>query len=269
MPQASAFVTALRYAEAKARMGNLRFVHLTARIKADLRWWQRAADLTSCRNASILQTKVTAARVLHGDAGTEWGLGGYDGTTFYKAKHTPDVLRAAMRHKRHSSKFLELFNVLVMARIYSADWTGQHVSVSVDNHALPRACERLTSRSRTECAILHEIAMLQIRDGWTWDVTWIPRSRRSRRPVQKRHAALLRSRPSRLLRATCANQRHARTVRRRRRNTLCAAVRQRTRCHGRQPATSSVIQATGRAPGARHAGVLPRSATADHIDIDE
>ena len=175
MPQASAFVTALRYAETKARMENLRFVHLTARIKADLRWWQRAADLTSCRNASILQTKVTAARVLHGDAGTEWGLGGYDGTTFYKAKHTPDILRAAMRHKRHSSKFLELFNVLVMARIYSADWTGQHVSISVDNHALPRACERLTSRSRTECAMLHEIAMLQIRDGWTWEVTWIPR----------------------------------------------------------------------------------------------
>ena len=153
MPQASAFVTALRYAEAKARMGNLRFVHLTARIKADLRWWQRAADLTSCRNASILQTKVTAARVLHGDAGTEWGLGGYDGTTFYKAKHTPDVLRAAMRHKRHISKFLELFNVLVMARMYPADWTGQHVSVSVDNHALPRACESRPGPAHTLSAL--------------------------------------------------------------------------------------------------------------------
>ena len=176
IPQAAPFVTALRYMADEAATKHLKFIRITARVRQDLSWWQQAiATHMAPGGTSILPRKVQAVHTLSADAGTEWGLGAHDDEHFYKAKHTKEVLDAAMRKKHHSSKFLELFNLLVMARVMSVHWEGKHVAVNVDNYALPRTLRRMTSPNAVESAMLREIALLQIQHHWSWTVTWIPR----------------------------------------------------------------------------------------------
>ena len=176
VPQAAPFVTALRFATTAAQRNGHAHVRVTERVRADLNWWREVvASGSAAKGVSILQGGATIAHTLHADAGTEWGLGAYDAEHFYKAKHTPQILAAAKRRKAHSSKFLELFNLLVMARVFSSKWRGKHVAVAVDNRSLPNATRRLTSPSPIECMMLREIALLQIKHGWTWEVSWIPR----------------------------------------------------------------------------------------------
>ena len=89
----------------EARAKRHKFVRLTARVRDDLQWWQRALKTGfSSEGVSIMQRDLIAVRTVKADAGTEWGLGAHDDSCFYKAKHTQQVLSAAMRKSHHSSQ---------------------------------------------------------------------------------------------------------------------------------------------------------------------
>ena len=95
----------------------------------------------------------THAHIAHADAGTEWGVGALDAKRFYKAP-LPDAVRArSMRQKRESSTFLELYNLLVTARILGPHWTGSHVRIKVDKAFKEYLRRSLPHRSRQKAGV--------------------------------------------------------------------------------------------------------------------
>ena len=173
IPQARTFIPALRHAAEIATKD----VHCTQRARLDAQWWLGVINKGLARDGvAILPSEVTPDIVMAGDAGSEWGMGAHSDTTFYRAATPAHVTRAAMRRTRVSSKHLELFQMLVLARVHSAQWKGKHVRVWVDNQALDPLFRKMYSSKQGDNDILREIASLQAVDGWSWDVVWHSRT---------------------------------------------------------------------------------------------
>jgi site-specific DNA-cytosine methylase len=177
MDQAAPFVAALRSAADKARAAGQAEIQTSRRVLADMKWWMTAVECgMAAEGVAILPTVV---RKVHagwkGDAGSEWGMGAHDASHFYRAKHPEHVRRAAMRAKTTSSKYLELFQLLVLARLRSETWAGTHVEMQVDNLAMESLLRKMYTSRQEENDILREIALLQAVHGWSWDVIWRPR----------------------------------------------------------------------------------------------
>ena len=88
----------------------------------------------------------------------------------------PEVTRAATRKTTTSSTFLELYQMLLLARVMGPTWTGQHVAMQVDSYALVPAFRKGRGNTEQESDMVREIALLQVTQGWSWEVSWIPRA---------------------------------------------------------------------------------------------
>ena len=64
--------------------------------------------------------------------------------------------------------------MLVLARVMGPTWSGQHVAMQVDNYALVPAFRKGRGRTEQESDMVREIALLQVTQGWSWEVAWIP-----------------------------------------------------------------------------------------------
>ena len=176
IPHARTFVSALRHAENVARKAGNANIKATNRVVADARWWVEAIDGgMAAHGVTVIPAVKRVACLFKGDAGSLWGMGAHSDDVFYKAKTPPHVTKAAMRTRATSSKYLELFQMLVLARLQSTTWAGCHVEVRVDNRALVPAMRKMRSSRQADNDILRELALLQAVHGWSWTVRWIPR----------------------------------------------------------------------------------------------
>ena len=177
MPAAAPFVTRLRAAAIRARGSKVRTMRISQAVRQDLAWWVQALDSGMAKDGAAIIPVVRQATVIaKGDAGSEWGLGAHDGAHYYSVATPPEVTRAATRKTTTSSTFLELYQMLVLARVMGPTWTGQHVAMQVDNYALVPAFRKGRGNTEQESDMVREIALLQVTQGWSWEVSWIPRA---------------------------------------------------------------------------------------------
>ena len=71
-----------------------------------------------------------------GDAGSEWGIGGFDGQSYFSAPWPAHMWKAVQRAKSTSSLHMEALQVLAAARIVGHAWAGCTVAMRLDCLAL-------------------------------------------------------------------------------------------------------------------------------------
>jgi hypothetical protein len=176
MPHVQPFTSRIWQAVATAKASSHSNILVSQGLQEDLRWWQSALDAgLGAGGKSIMHTSRTIVHRAAGDAGTEWGVGGVDATHFYRAC-LPDAVRAqSLCVKRESSTFLELYNLLVMARVMGPRWKGAHVQVHVDNDILLRRLAKGRGKTPAESNMIREIYLLQVCGSWSWELQWMPR----------------------------------------------------------------------------------------------
>ena len=137
LERTEAFTSRLWNAVETADAIGARNIKVSHGLRDDMRWWLAAlsAGMGQDGTAIIKKDKEVMEKGA-GDAGSEWGIGGHDSTYYYKAALTTEVKQAAHRKAAMSSKFLELWQLLVMARVMGPGWKGKHVCIQVDNQAL-------------------------------------------------------------------------------------------------------------------------------------
>lgn len=178
MPAVAPFVSRLWRATATAQKLHARTIKPPQGVHDDMRWWLAALQAgLGADGRAIIPTNRVVSHTAEADAGTEWGIGGLDGSRYYSAPLPPSVRKRAIKNKRESSTFLELYNLLVMARVMGPGWTGCHVRAQVDNAALPRNARKGRGSTETESDMIREILLLQVRYGWSWELQWVPRER--------------------------------------------------------------------------------------------
>ena len=117
MPQVMPFTARLWDAKNRAVEGKFRRLQVSQGLRDDMRWWLTAIEEGLGRaGTAIICVERASAVVAHADAGTEWGVGGWDDAAYYKAPLLETVRKRAIRKTRESSTFLELYNLLMMAR---------------------------------------------------------------------------------------------------------------------------------------------------------
>ena len=178
MPQVMPFTARLWDAKNRAVEGKFRRLQVSQGLRDDMRWWLTAIEEGLGRaGTAIICVERASAVVAHADAGTEWGVGGWDDAAYYKAPLLETVRKRAIRKTRESSTFLELYNLLVMARALGPTWTGKYVQVRVDNNAILRFFKKGRGRRQEESDIVREVYLLQVKHQWAWTLRWVPRER--------------------------------------------------------------------------------------------
>ena len=80
----------------------------------------------------LIPTKQRDVKIAMGDAGSEWGLGGFDGQHYFYTKW-PDHKWSGIQRKRSSSPLhMEAFQVLVVAHALTHTWRGSAVVMHLD-----------------------------------------------------------------------------------------------------------------------------------------
>jgi hypothetical protein len=155
----------------------------TTSSAAAIIWWSSFIDEIKKQNhdgewhgESIIPTGHTTATTAMGDAGSEWGMGGHDGRSYFKAKWPPKLWAEVQRDKSSSSLHMEALQLLVMTRVMAPSWEHKRVMVELDSLGLVQICRRGRHKHTGINAILRELAMLQIRHHITLDTTWVRRN---------------------------------------------------------------------------------------------
>ena len=178
LERTAAFSSRLWAAVEAATVADARRIKVSHGLRDDMRWWIASLHAgMGTRGCAIIVHKKEVAEVAAGDAGSEWGIGGWDSQGYYKASLTEEVRAAAHRKSAMSSKFLELWQLLVMARVMGPRWEGRHVRVQVDNQGLVPMFRKGRGKKPMENDMVREICMLQVAQGWSWELQWIQRER--------------------------------------------------------------------------------------------
>jgi hypothetical protein len=74
-----------------------------------------------------------------GDAGSEWGMGGFEKSHYFYTKWPDHMWEAVQRRKSSSSLHMEALQVLVAARAMGTTWASTDATMRLDCLALPRA----------------------------------------------------------------------------------------------------------------------------------
>jgi site-specific DNA-cytosine methylase len=173
---AAPFVPRLRHATLAARRVGARRIKISHGLRDDMRWWINAIDAgMGASGTSFIHLQRAASHVAWGDAGSSWGVGGHDASRFYNARTPPSVMAKAHRKATTSSRFLELYQLLVMARVLGPKWAGSHAKVWVDNESLVPLFRKGYSRRADENDMVREIYTLQAAADWSWEICWTPR----------------------------------------------------------------------------------------------
>ena len=146
-----------------------------------VRWWQQFLaeigqhDGNPWHGESIIPTAHAVATTAMGDAGSEWGMGGHDDHSYFKAPWTPEQWDAVQREKSTSSLHMEAMQLLVMTRVMAETWAHKRVIVELDSLGLTQACRRGRHKHPGINAILRDVAMAQIRHDFTMETRWVRR----------------------------------------------------------------------------------------------
>ena len=118
MPAISPFISRLWRVTPTAQQLHRRSITTPQGVMDDMRWWLAALHAgRGSDGRAIIPTQRLVSHTAEADAGTEWGIGGLDNARYYNAPLPASVRKRAIRNIRESSTFLELYNLLVMARV--------------------------------------------------------------------------------------------------------------------------------------------------------
>ena len=122
VPIAQPYLYTLSQASGRARHAR-RGIARTSAVKEALSWWTDFTNSLNSTNAEwhgaqIIPVKHREMRICMGDAGSEWGMGGFDGQSYFLAQWPPHMWKAVQRAKSTSSLHMEALQALVAARTF-------------------------------------------------------------------------------------------------------------------------------------------------------
>ena len=110
-----------------------------------------------------------------GDAGSEWGMGGFDKSHYFYAKWPDHMWGAAQRRKSSSSLHMEALQVLVAARAMGATWANTDAIMRLDCLALAHTLRKGYHQHDAVNAIMQELSDLQIKHSFNLRPMWVRR----------------------------------------------------------------------------------------------
>ena len=179
VPIALPFLQPIMEATIRARKAR-KPVMPTATTRDATSWWKRFLATIQggddqWHGEAIIPTKTKKVRKAMGDAGSEWGMGGHDDTSYYKAPWTSDMWASVQRSKSTSSLHMEALQLLVMTRIMAPQWEKAAVSIELDSLGLVQTLRKGRHKDPKINDILQELALQQIEHKFELSGTWIRR----------------------------------------------------------------------------------------------
>ena len=159
-----------------ARRGTAR----TSAVKVALSWWPSFTGSLNSTNAEwhgakIISVKQRDVWVCMGDAGSEWGMGGFDGQSYFSAPWPAHMWEAVQRAKSTSSLHKEALRVLAAARTFRHSWAGCTVIMRLDCLALVATLRNGRHQHEPINDIMKELASLQIKHNFKLNPAWVHR----------------------------------------------------------------------------------------------
>lgn len=133
------------------------WIRLSARAKADLKWWFQVANAVPALSIALaLFCDPLFSVLVHTDA-SGWGFGGWNSSGDWFAGEWPWDL--GLEADGSSTAFIELCAVLVAVRLFAGDWEGRVVQVMCDNMAGVQAWASRSSGKARVMEVIREIAL--------------------------------------------------------------------------------------------------------------
>ena len=145
-----------------------------------LEWWidfLQTMDKNNWHGERILQLATVEATIACGDAGSEWGFGGFDGEHYFHAQWTPQMWHAVQRSKGPSSLHMEALQTLVAARALGSTWEHKAVYMKLDSLALVQVLKKGRHQYPPMNDILQELQELQMHHNFDLVPVWVRRDR--------------------------------------------------------------------------------------------
>ena len=179
VPIAQPYLYTLSQANGRARHAR-RGIARTDAVKDALSWWTDFTGSLNSTNAEwhgeqIIPIKQRDIRICMGDAGSEWGMGGFDGHSYFLAPWPAHMWNAVQRAKSTSSLHMEALQALVAARAFGHTWTGCTVTMRLDCLALVATLRNGRHQHQPINDIIRELASLQMKHGFKLNPTWVRR----------------------------------------------------------------------------------------------
>ena len=157
-----------------------RAVKKTPAVQSALDWWIRFTDEIANPSSlwhgdSIIPTQRKEVNICMGDAGSEWGMGGFDKNSYFYAKWPDHMWKAVQRRKSSSSLHMEALQVLVAARAMGSTWKDTEVIMRLDCLALVHTMRKGYHQHEGVNAIMQELSDLQIKHSFSLRPTWVRR----------------------------------------------------------------------------------------------
>ena len=152
----------------------------SAAARDAIQWWKgflpAAAAGGKWHGEALIPVHRTAAHTAMGDAGSEWGMGGHDDTSYYKAPWTTAMWDSVQRAKGPSSLHMEALQLLVMTRIMAKRWRGKSVDVELDSLGLTQTLRKGRHPDKRINDIMVELSQLQLTYGFDLRGLWVRRN---------------------------------------------------------------------------------------------
>ena len=179
VPIAQPYLHTLSQASSRARHAR-RSIARTSAVKEALSWWTDFTGNLNSTNAEwhgaqIIPVEQRDVRICMGDAGSEWGMGGFDGQSYFLAPWPAHMWKAVQRAKSTSSLHMEALQVLVAARTFRQAWGGCTVTMRLDCLALVATLRNSRRQHEPINDILKELASLQIKHSFKLNPAWVRR----------------------------------------------------------------------------------------------
>ena len=179
IPIAQPYIYTLNKAVNRARHAK-RGIELTSSTQSALDWMLHFTTDLNTKNKSwhgehIIPTKERDVKFAMGDAGSEWGLGGFDGQHYFYTKWPDHMWDAVQRKKSSSSLHMEALQVLVAARALAHTWSGSAIVMRLDCLALVAALNKGRHQHEPINDIMSELNNLQMKHNFVLRPTWIRR----------------------------------------------------------------------------------------------
>ena len=153
----------------------------TPAVQSALDWWIHFSDEIANPDSqwhgdSFIATETKQIRICMGDAGSEWGMGGFDESNYYYTKWPDHMWQAVQRTKSTSSLHMEAFQVLVAARAMGSAWRNTDVVMRLDCLALVDTLRKGYHQHQPLNDILQELSSLQIQHNFVLRPMWVRRT---------------------------------------------------------------------------------------------
>ena len=183
VPIAQPYLYTLSQANGRARHAR-RNIARTGAVKEALSWWTDFTGSLNSTNAEwhgeqIIPIGQRDIRICMCDAGSEWGMGGFDSHSYFLAPWPAHMWKAVQcakwRLPANSSLHMEALQALVAARTFGHTWTGCTVTMRLDCLALVATLRNGRHQHQPINDIIKELASLQIKNKFKLNPTWVRR----------------------------------------------------------------------------------------------